>query len=283
MQSTEKLKLSIITVNLNNSGGLKKTIKSVLSQSYSNLEHIIIDGGSVDGSIDYIKKIESEYKLKNIKLSWISESDSGIYNGMNKGIMRATGNYCNFLNSGDWFYNENTLIDILGGTNNEDVLYGAAVGLNDTEIHYPPSTLSLLDLFRQNIINHQASFIKTSLLKERLYSEHFKIASDWEFFFICMINNKTFKSLNVPICYYSPDGVSRADKYKKLHAEEREFVIKSHLPQAVINDYNLLVKLRFNRLYFNFIKILDNKKTIKITAFFMSMITRLFSNKQQNG
>ncbi len=270
-------KISIITINYNNKEGLIKTVGSVINQTFQDFEYIVIDGGSTDGSVDIIKEYEDKINY------WVSEPDEGIYNGMNKGIMRATGNYCNFLNSGDWFYNENTLIDILGGTNNEDVLYGAAVGLNDTKIHYPPSTLRLLDLFRQNIINHQASFIKTSLLKERLYSEHFKIASDWEFFFICMINNKTFKSLNVPICYYSPEGVSRTDKYKKLHAEEREFVIKSRLPQAVINDYNLLVELRFNRLYFNFIKILDNKKTIKITAFFMSIITRLFSNKQQNG
>src|SRR5690554_5493394 len=98
------LKLSIITVNLNNAEGLRKTIDSVINQTYTHFEHIIIDGGSTDGSVEVIKEYEANYKERGIHFYWISEPDKGIYNGMNKGIKEAKGEYCLFLNSGDQLF-----------------------------------------------------------------------------------------------------------------------------------------------------------------------------------
>lgn len=97
------MKLSIITVNLNDKTGLEKTIKSVISQSFSDFEFIIIDGESTDGSIDIINQYKSKISY------WVSEKDSGIYNAMNKGIRQAKGEYLYFLNSGDALHNENVL------------------------------------------------------------------------------------------------------------------------------------------------------------------------------
>ena len=94
----KKNKISVITINYNNKSGLEKTIQSVISQTYFELEYIIIDGGSSDGSIDVIKKYENKIDY------WISEQDKGIYNAMNKGIAQAHGEYCNFMNSGDCFH-----------------------------------------------------------------------------------------------------------------------------------------------------------------------------------
>src|SRR5690554_603900 len=105
----EKHNLSIITVNLNNQKGLQSTIESVISQTYQNFEHIIIDGGSVDNSIEVIKEFESIFKLKRKQLKWVSERDKGIYNAMNKGIKIANGDYLIFMNSGDTFFSNNTL------------------------------------------------------------------------------------------------------------------------------------------------------------------------------
>ncbi len=90
--------LSIITINYNNAEGLRKTLASVASQTYAEIEHIIIDGGSSDNSVEVIRKYESSLASR---LKWVSEKDSGIYNAMNKGIRMATGEYCQFLNSGD--------------------------------------------------------------------------------------------------------------------------------------------------------------------------------------
>ncbi len=96
-------KLSIITVNYNNLEGLKKTVKSVVDQTWSEFEYLIIDGGSTDGCLEYIKIKENEIDF------WISEPDKGVYHAMNKGIQKATGEYVIFLNSGDHFYKKNVL------------------------------------------------------------------------------------------------------------------------------------------------------------------------------
>lgn len=98
--------LSIITINYDNAEGLRKTLASVASQTYPHIEHIIVDGGSTDNSVEVIREYESTlvlspHRLIASRLKWISEKDSGIYNAMNKGILMATGEYCQFLNSGD--------------------------------------------------------------------------------------------------------------------------------------------------------------------------------------
>ena len=93
-----KKKVSVITVNYNNLKGLERTISSVLSQSFSDFEYIIVDGGSTDGSKEYI---ESKQEYIN---QWVSEKDHGVYNAMNKAIRMAQGEYCIFMNSGDHFF-----------------------------------------------------------------------------------------------------------------------------------------------------------------------------------
>ena len=104
------MKLSIITVNLNNAVGLKKTICSVINQTFLDIEYIIIDGGSLDGSLEIIKEYEKKITY------WVSEPDSGIYNAMNKGIMHANGEYLQFLNSGDWLVNDSIIEKFLKET-----------------------------------------------------------------------------------------------------------------------------------------------------------------------
>ena len=89
------MKLSIITINRNNAAGLRRTIESVVSQTYTEFEYIIIDGASTDESVDVIKEYADKITF------WVSEPDNGIYNAMNKGILKAKGEYLLFLNSGD--------------------------------------------------------------------------------------------------------------------------------------------------------------------------------------
>lgn len=108
--------LSIITINFNNKEGLIKTVESVVHQSYQDFEYIVIDGGSTDGSADYIKEQQTHFDY------WVSEPDKGIYNAMNKGIEVAKGEYCLFLNSGDWLV-EGSLKDLFKHNFNDDVIY----------------------------------------------------------------------------------------------------------------------------------------------------------------
>ena len=114
MKERKKPFLSVITINRNNAEGLKRTVESVGSQQNVNfkteVEYIIIDGNSTDKSVFYIEQLEK--KFKNTVSSWISEPDTGIYNAMNKGIQKATGQYLHFLNSGD-FYEKDALSNII--------------------------------------------------------------------------------------------------------------------------------------------------------------------------
>ena len=110
------MKLSIITVNKNNAAGLKQTMESVISQDFDDYEYIVIDGGSSDESTAVIRQYE--HKLAY----WVSEPDSGIFNAMNKGIGKASGEYCLFLNSGDAL-TENSLINVFSVDLSEDIIY----------------------------------------------------------------------------------------------------------------------------------------------------------------
>src|SRR5574344_2490955 len=112
------MKLSIITINYNNAEGLEKTIKSVINQTFTDYEYIIIDGGSTDGSTDIIKKYR-----ENIDY-WVSESDKGIYKAMNKGITYTHGEYLNFMNSGDCFHSSTVLNEVARNFNNTDIIIG---------------------------------------------------------------------------------------------------------------------------------------------------------------
>ena len=117
---------SIITINYNNKDGLLKTIESVLCQTYKDFEFIVIDGGSTDGSREIIEKYAGHIDY------WVSEPDKGIYNAMNKGIKVAHGDYLNFMNSGDYFYNENVLNDTLAYLN-DDIVSGRSVNEDFSE------------------------------------------------------------------------------------------------------------------------------------------------------
>ena len=141
-----KLKLSIITINYNDAKGLRRTMNSVFNQSFRDFQYIIIDGGSSDGSVDIIKEFEN-LKIKKIEdnsdqfdnskqkslvndqvsFQWLSERDKGIYHAMNKGIARAKGEYCFFLNSGDYFVSTTVLESVFSENPTEDIVFGNLV------------------------------------------------------------------------------------------------------------------------------------------------------------
>ena len=156
----EKPLISIITVNLNDVEGLKRTMTSVFEQTYKEYEYIVIDGGSTDGSKEYIESHSDKID------TWVSEKDSGIYNAMNKGIKVATGEYFLFLNSGDWLHKVNILeITAPVFSNNYSIYYGNVERIyngNKKKIKTYPSQLSF-SFFIDSALAHQAVFIKRSL------------------------------------------------------------------------------------------------------------------------
>lgn len=115
------LLISVVTVSYNAVTTIEQTILSVINQTYPHIEYIIIDGGSTDGTVDVIKKYADKITY------WVSEPDKGIYDAMNKGVREAKGKYITFLNAGDFYYNQDSLLQLIqkGEIDNDpDVIYG---------------------------------------------------------------------------------------------------------------------------------------------------------------
>lgn len=233
------MKLSIITINRNDAEGLHKTIKSIVGQTFTDYEYIVIDGASTDNSVDIIKKYENKISY------WVSEPDKGIYNAMNKGIKAARGEYLFFLNAGDWFYSDKVLENVFALNRNEDFLYGNVCFIKDKDNFYItdyPEKISFL-LFYMDGICHQAVFHKRSLFEDKLYDENLIIYSDYEFFIQKMIiENKSTFFVNEVISNYDENGLSSSTDLALIekYDRERKQILSSFFPERVLNDYALL-------------------------------------------
>ena len=228
------MKLSIITVNRNNVDGLRKTIESVVSQTFTDFEYIIIDGASTDGSVDVIKEYAHKIDF------WVSEPDTGIYNAMNKGILKAKGEYLLFLNSGDKLSKSESITYFDDYLNNGyDIIYGdIKVGSSKDEfLKTYPDELNFR-YFLYDTLPHPASLIKTkSLMKLGNYDENLKICADWKFFIesICL-HNYSYKHINNEISTFYLDGISSENKSLELIEIEKLSVLTSSFV-AFYSDY----------------------------------------------
>ena len=215
-------KISIITVTFNAKEYLENTIKNIISLDYKDIEYIIIDGASTDGTIDIIKKHE-----KNIDY-WLSESDKGIYDAMNKGIDKATGDWIIFMNAGDIFFNHSSINNFLKNVNIDTELYNGAINfIEKNKITYR-APHGLEKVWITVPCWHQASFIKTSLMKKYKYSLEYKIAGDHDFYLKCFVNNKKFQFTNEIIANMIGGGLHK--QKAKLAQIESMKIIADYAP-----------------------------------------------------
>lgn len=227
------VKLSIITINYNNKAGLEKTILSVINQSFVNLEYIVIDGGSDDGSIDIIKKYKDKIS------HWVSEKDSGIFNAQNKGLAQAIGEYCLFLNSGDYLTGSEVLEKVFKKDFDADIAYGNMYILYPDGKKLPgymPEKITLYQMLNDTLW-HPVSFIKRNLFTQYGYfNESFSIAADYDFFLnVLMTKNVSTFYLNEFICVFGLDGYSsNPANIAKLLAERKKAQLQ-YFPQVVLD------------------------------------------------
>lgn len=263
------MRLSIITINYNNSEGLRRTIESVLSQTYRDIEYIIIDGASSDGSVDVIR--DSALQAEGLELKWVSEKDKGIYNAMNKGITMATGDYIQILNSGDILAGPEVTARMIASLNDAmsrekshndgvPILYGNMLKSYDGKtiinrdtcgngMYTPDSFL----YFYNGTLNHDCAYIRRDLFeKYGLYNEEMKICSDWEWYVKAIVlggEKPIYTNINVTI--FDMNGVSESHgKNAELIKKERREYIEKILPAAVLHDYDLFAfpVLQYQRL-----------------------------------
>ena len=268
-------KISIITINYNNLEGLKRTVESVVNQTWQEFEYIVIDGGSTDDSATYIESQNAHFDY------WVSEPDKGIYNAMNKGIAKANGEYLLFLNSGDHLYNENVLEESHSRLMGYDLIYFDMQIVNNkaSVIYSYPSKIKFSFMYGGSL-PHPATFIKATLFKKfGFYDENYKIVSDWKFFLLALFKyNCSYNKVGKTLSTFHLDGISSICDYSK----ERENVLKQEFT-GFIDDYKELSEkspiFKTNR----FKMLCEIEKTTfgkKIFSFFFRIFIVMFSNKK---
>ena len=232
-------KISVVTVCYNVASEIERTIKSVINQTYSNVEYIIIDGGSKDGTVDIIKKYADKVSY------WVSEPDKGIYDAMNKGIIAATGDWINFMNAGDWFCGSSVLSDIshyLINNREFDIIYGSIYRVYEN-YHYeaPPLPLEMIKIHQP--MPHQGTFVKTSYHKKHLFDISYRSAGDTHFFYEAYYKHKaSFIEIPKIIAYFEATYGMSTDQWKIAHQEDMRLRNKTASPKVQL-------KMRFYFAY----------------------------------
>ena len=235
MTNTHREKISVITINLNNAEGLRRTLDSVFRQTTHDFELVVVDGASTDGSVELIHTHADRIDR------WVSEPDGGIYNAMNKAVAMATGEYVIFMNSGDTFYEDDVLARVIPQLKGKDIYVG--------DLYRPERRKKIVrapeEVYFHYIItrtlSHQAAFICRQRLLDQPYNEENKIVSDWEWFFRELVfSDATYERLNLCVATFDPSGISSLKEMESVRLEEmervREKLIPSRLRKALIGN-----------------------------------------------
>lgn len=233
---SRKVRFSIVTVCFNNLAGLKKTVDSILNQDQDDYEFFIVDGASTDGTQEYLACLAKS----NVKVKYLSEPDTGIFDAMNKGGRQANGEWIIFMNSGDVFYCDNVLsfvsksLDI--NSENYDIIYGHK-SLDSGEIIESDMNLSNA-YFGEMPACHQAIFFKKNIVA---YKSFYKIFGDVELMMSLYKNNAKYLRLDIPICITEPNGISQRistrKRFEKVHALFIHFGFRALLLNYLLKRY----------------------------------------------
>lgn len=230
---------SIITICKENLSELKKTYYSVLNQTYRDFEWIVIDGGSSDGTREWL--IE-----KNIP-TWLSEPDSGIYNALNKGIFLSTGKYIIFMNSGDCFVGDNILTDcqsIIEQKHFPAFVYGDSIDISENGASYYRKAKNYKENWKGMITQHQAMLFNKEKLENLLYADDYKLSGDYAFISSVLkgLNEIEILYLNFSVCKFSMGGLNES---KRFDALKEDFKIRKEIIRIPLITNTILYFLHY--------------------------------------
>ena len=233
--------LSVITIVYNNVRDIERTMLSVLNQTYPQIEYIVVDGASTDGTLDIIKRYE------NRVAKFISEKDNGIYDAMNKGLKLATGNYVIFMNSGDEFYATDTVEKVFATADDADIYYGETEMINDQlqslgqRRHKAPENFTWRSFNYGMSVSHQAIYIKRPLIEP--YDPKYQLSADIDWIIRAAKKAKKIVKVDGYVAKYLVGGTSKAKHRQSL--AERFDIMKRHygLLPTVLNHVVIAFKL----------------------------------------
>ena len=237
--------LTIITINRNNAAGLEKTMQSVLSQTRTDYEYVVVDGASTDDSVGVIKRLAPAF---GDRLKWVSEPDKGIYNAMNKGIGMAEGEYIEILNSGDSLAAPDVVEKMYVALEKEgrpSILYGNMLkDFPDGRVHrdkgFAGEDITMLSLYI-GTLNHSPAYIQRSLFeKYGPYDESLKIDSDWKWYLQAIVfGEEKPVYADIDVTLFDMTGISETNK--ELTKAEREQTLRELVRPTVLADYDAWV------------------------------------------
>ena len=240
-------KISIVTVVYNGAQTIEATIKSILDQSYKNIEYIIIDGNSSDGTQDIIKSYENSIS------KWISEPDKGIYDAMNKGIKLSTGDYIWFMNSGDEIADNIVLEEIISSNPNSDIYYGDTIMIDSdgNEIGNrrltPPEKLTWESFKKGMLVSHQSFIVKKNIIKQ--YNLTYKFSADFEWCLLALKKAKKTTNTHRILSKFLDGGITKQNIIPGL---KERFRIMSRYYGLIPTCYNhIFIGIKF---FYFFIK-----------------------------
>lgn len=240
------MKVSVITVCKNSESTIEKAANSLISQTYENREYIVIDGGSTDGTLEIIRKHEDKVDVL------VSEPDSGIYNAMNKGIERSSGDVLFFLNSDDYFHDDQVLSDIIDEFRKDSkikVVYGNAVMFDGGSEKLMRHDNVTKKYFYKNTICHQAVFARKEVYETvGNFSEKYKIHADTDWLMRAYFipgNAAGFKYVDRNVCFFSAGGICSNPVYAEKYRYDRQEISAKYFFEA---RYKLIVKKTLRRL-----------------------------------
>lgn len=214
----EKPLISIITVVFNGEKYLEETIQSVITQTYDNIEYIIIDGGSTDSTLDILRNYEDRIDY------WVSEKDNGIYDAMNKGIDLATGDWLLFIGADDKIFSPQTISSIPFEKYKHSMLIAGKI-VYDTQQEVT-SSIGLKTLFH-NTVHHQSAFYSKNLFTVWRYDLSFDLIADYELNLLLYLTQSQTTMVNELIAFCQEGGISR--KHIKIAYQETNAIRKKHL------------------------------------------------------
>lgn len=249
--------LSIITINRNNSTGLEKTMASVLVQTYTDFEYVVVDGASTDESVDVIRRFAPQF---GDRIKWVSEPDKGIYNAMNKGIRMASGEYIEILNSGDILAAPDVTERMITALVQHQSMLGASIpilygnmirdfgngklsrdvgkaGRNEGS-ELPQEVEWTMDAFIKGTVNHDPTYIRADLfVKYGLYDDSLRITSDWKWFVNAVVfGGEKIYYVPIDVTIFDTTGISETELVSR--EKERRGELEKMLPSAILKDYD---------------------------------------------
>jgi glycosyltransferase involved in cell wall biosynthesis len=234
-------RLSVITIVYNNVRDIERTIRSVVNQTYANIEYVIVDGLSNDGTLQVIEK----YKDRITKI--VSEKDEGIYDAMNKGLSLATGDYVIFMNSGDEFYDSETVAAVFVSGDNADIYYGETEMIADDgsslgqRRHKAPAKFTWRGFKYGMSISHQAIYIRRSLAEP--YDRRYQLSSDIDWIIRAAKKAKKIVNVNRYVAKYLVGGMSKK-KHRQSLLERFDIMKRNYgLIPTVFNHFIIAFNL----------------------------------------